>query len=118
MVILDTFKNIHGSILKIFSYIEIISVIIFTLEYIARVRTAIYIPAYKGKKRIVAQIKYVFTFMAIIDLLAIIPFYLPFLFPVRKLLFLRGIRLLRILRLFKLNRYTDALNKVKKCIKK
>jgi voltage-gated potassium channel len=85
-------------------------VIIFTLEYIARIWTAIYI--YPNRKHIVVQIKYMFTFKAIIDILSILPFYLPFLFPVKNLLFLRSIRLLRILRLFKLNRYTDALNKI------
>jgi voltage-gated potassium channel len=59
----------------------------------------------------------VFTFKAIIDILSILPFYLPFLFPVKNLLFLRSIRLLRILRLFKLNRYTDALSKVRNVLK-
>jgi voltage-gated potassium channel len=57
------------------------------------------------------------AFKAIIDLLSIIPFYLPFLFPIKNLLFLRSIRLLRILRLFKLNRYIDALGKVRDVLK-
>jgi voltage-gated potassium channel len=65
----------------------------------------------------VAQMKYIFTFKASIDILSILPFYLPFLFPVKNLLFLRSIRLLRILRLFKLDRYTDALGKIKNVLK-
>jgi voltage-gated potassium channel len=115
IVIFDTFKNIPRNILQIFSFIEIASIIIFTLEYVARLWTAIYI--YPDRKPIVAQIKYVFTFKAIIDIFSILPFYLPFLFPVKNLLFLRSMRLLRILRLFKLNRYTDALSKVRNVLK-
>jgi voltage-gated potassium channel len=115
IIIFDTFRNVPGEILKIFSSIEAVTTIIFTLEYIARVWTAIYI--YPQKRYIVAQIRYVFTFKAIIDLLSIFPFYLPFLFPVKNLLFLRIIRLLRILRLFKLNRYTNALSKVGNILK-
>jgi voltage-gated potassium channel len=115
IVVLDTFNGIPSKMLKIFSYIEISSVIIFTLEFIARIWTAIYI--YPDKKHIVAQVKYVFTFKAIIDILSILPFYLPFLFPVRNLLFLRGIKLLRIFRLFKLNRYIDALSKIRDVLK-
>jgi voltage-gated potassium channel len=116
IVIFDTFENIPGNILKIFNFIEITSIIIFTLEYIARIWTAIYI--YPDRKHIVAQIKYAFTFKSLIDILSILPFYLPFLFPVKNLIFLRGMRLLRIMRLFKLNRYTGALTKIRKVLKR
>lgn len=47
------------------------------------------------------------TPMALIDLLAIIPFYLPFFVP--DLRFVRIIRLFRILRILKLGRYSKAL---------
>lgn len=50
---------------------------------------------------------YPFRLMAIIDLLAILPFYLGFLFDMRSL---RLIRAGRVLRLMKLYRYTDALH--------
>lgn len=47
-----------------------------------------------------ARLRYIFSFMAIIDLLAVLPFYLPFLIPIdlRVLRTLRVIRLLRILK--------------------
>jgi voltage-gated potassium channel len=73
IIILDTFKGVPDSILKIFNYIEIISIVIFTLEYIARLWTAIYI--FPDRKNIVAQIKYVFTSKSIIDVLSILLFY-------------------------------------------
>ena len=49
--------------------------------------------------------------MAIIDLLSILPFYLPFFFNV-DLRVLRSLRLVRLLRIFKANRYTYAIQKV------
>jgi voltage-gated potassium channel len=55
-----------------------------------------------------ARLKYMFSFMAIIDLLAILPFYAPFIISF-DLRFLRTFRLLRLIRLLKLNRYTTAL---------
>ena len=49
--------------------------------------------------------------MAVIDLLAILPFYLPMFIPI-DLRFLRMLRLTRVLRVFKLNRYSKALNSI------
>jgi voltage-gated potassium channel len=115
IIILDTFENISINLKNIFLYIETITVIIFTLEYIARLWTAIYV--YPNKKHIIAQIKFMFTSKAVIDLISIIPFYLPFIFPIENLLFLRILRVLRFSRLLKLNRYTDALTKIKNVVK-
>lgn len=46
--------------------------------------------------------------LALVDLLAILPFYLPMIMPV-DLIGIRAVRLIRLLRIFKLNRYSDAL---------
>ncbi len=54
--------------------------------------------------------------MALVDLLAILPFYLPFIIPI-DLRVLRMVRLLRILRILKVNRYTSALSAVGNVIK-
>ena len=88
---------------------EKISVIIFTIEYLLRIWTSDLL--FPEEKRLSALRKYVLSGMAIIDLLAILPFYLPLLFPV-KLLGLRALRLVRILRVFKLNRYSDSLSSI------
>ena len=56
--------------------------------------------------------------MAIIDLLAILPFYLPFVSAdLRFLRMMRLLRLFRLLRVFKLGRYVDALQIIVKVIK-
>lgn len=107
-VIIDTFK-IPNSVETVLNYIEIFSVIIFTIEYILRIWTADLLrPELSNIK---SRLLYIFSFMAIIDLLAILPFYLPFLIPI-DLRVLRALRIIRLLRLFKINRYTTALKSV------
>ena len=81
--------------------------IVFTIEYLLRIWTAdILYPEY-GK--IVSRIKYAFSFMALIDLFAILPFYVPLLIPI-DLRTLRILRVIRFLRIFKVSRYTNALS--------
>jgi voltage-gated potassium channel len=108
LVILDTF-NFAPAVQSVFRHIEIISVIVFTAEYAARLWTSD--KTAPGLSPLAARLKYAVSFMAVIDLLAILPFYLPFVIPV-DLRILRLFRLLRLLRLLKVNRYTSALSMV------
>lgn len=110
----ETF-DISVAVQNIFEYVEMISVIIFTIEYILRLWTADLLHPKYGK--IKSRIKYIFSFMAIIDLLAIMPFYLPFIFPI-DLRALRMLRVTRLLRIFKLNRYSSALSTIALVFKK
>lgn len=114
LVILDTF-SLPPTMQKISKDIEFFSVMIFTIEYAIRLWTADYI--YPDLKRYKARLKYMVSFMAIIDLLAILPFYLPYILPI-DLRVLRTLRVIRLLRLFKLNRYTDALSTIGSVFKK
>jgi voltage-gated potassium channel len=112
LVILDTFK-LPEAVKSIFSTIEIISIIIFSIEYILRIWTSNYIyPNLKGFK---ARIKYFFTIMALIDLLSILPFFIPFIIPI-DLRVLRIFRLFRLFRLLKFNRYTQAFSNIQSVI--
>ena len=86
----------------VFHYIELITVILFIIDYILRWITADYRQG-KGKTSFAT---YPFTGWAIIDLLSILPG-LHFLAQGFKIL--RLTRLLRILRLFKFFRYTDKI---------
>lgn len=108
MVIADTFR-IPALLSDIFKIIEIISVILFSIEYILRVWTSDLL--YPKLKPIKARFRYIFSFMAIIDLLAVLPFYIPFLIPI-DLRVLRTLRVIRLLRIFKVNRYTKALSTI------
>ena len=113
MVIADTFQ-LPQYIKDIFNILEVFSVVVFTIEYLLRLWTSNYL--YPGLSTPKACIKYIFSFMAIIDLLAILPFYLPFIFPI-DLRVLRTIRVIRLFRLFKVNRYTNSLSIIARVFK-
>ena len=84
--------------------------VIFTFEYLARIWTAPFLyPEEENPWH--ARLRYVTSMMAIIDILAILPTYLPLFLP-RKLRILRLLRTLRLLRLLKMNRYTNSLEKL------
>ena len=83
--------------------------IIFTVEYLLRIWTADML--YPELSPCRARLKYVSSGMAIIDLIAILPFYLPMFMTVNPVV-IRSLRLVRLLRLFKLSRYTDAVSSI------
>lgn len=89
--------------------IEVLSVVIFSVEYLLRVWTADLL--YEDMPPLRARMKYIFSFMALIDLFAILPFYIPLVITV-DLRVLRMLRLVRLSRAFKANRYTKSLRKV------
>lgn len=95
--------------------IELFSIIVFSLEYLLRVWTAEIL--YENISPFKAKIKYIFSFMALIDFFAIIPFYIPFVIKI-DLRVLRMLRLIRLLRIVKVNRYTTALYKVLGVVRK
>jgi voltage-gated potassium channel len=89
-----------------FYYFELISITIFTIEYLARIWAAPEKAEYFEISPIKARIKYFFSPMAIIDLLAILPFFISlFIF-----IDLRYLRLLRVLRLLKLSHHFKGFN--------
>ena len=113
LVVADTFPL--PEYMKTISWrIDVFSVIIFTIEYLLRIWTADMLYPQCGK--ILSRIKYIFSFMALIDLFAILPFYIPLVIPI-DLRILRILRVVRLLRIFKVNRYTNALNTVATVLK-
>ena len=93
-------------VLDALSTIEGVASVIFTVEYALRILTADLLYPNRGKIR--SRIKYVLSPMALVDLVAILPFWLPMFLP-GTILGLRALRLVRLLRIFKLNRYFDAI---------
>ncbi len=105
-IIGDTF-NLPSWYRTLSAIVETFSVAVFTLEYILRIWTAPLL--YPSKTPFRARLRYITSFMAVIDFLSILPFYLPFVLPV-DLRVLRSLRILRLLRVFKVGRYTNALD--------
>lgn len=94
---------------RVLMRIEEFASVVFTIEYLLRILTADLL--YPGRGVLVSRVRYVLSSMAIIDLLAILPFWLPMFLPC-SMLALRSLRLVRILRILKLNRYFDALRSI------
>lgn len=112
-VILDTF-NMPEWYAQVSAIIEIISVAVFTIEYILRVWVApLYHPEMKPWR---ARVKYMLSAMALIDLLAVIPFYIS-IFPI-DLRVLRALRIIRLFRIFKVNRYINAMANIAEVFRK
>jgi len=92
---------------------ERFSMIVFTIEYALRLWSCTVVEEFKDPVR--GRIKFIFTPLSIIDLLAILPFYLPLLIP--DLRFVRSLRLFRLLRILKLSRYNESLRTLGHVIK-
>jgi len=94
--------------------VELVTVLAFALEYALRLWTADYLYPEFGRLR--AAGKYILSFNGIVELLAFLPYFLPFFFPTGAVAF-RMFRVVRILRLFRINAYYDALNVIGDVIK-
>lgn len=105
-VMLETVKPLETTYSHVFYLFEVISVAVFTVEYLLRLWAITLDPAYQHPVK--GRLRYVFTPMALIDLVAILPFYLPFAFSI-DLRIVRLLRLLRIFRLLKMTRYVESM---------
>lgn len=114
MVVIESFKGLSSQAKECMRIFEIVSISIFSIEYILRIWTADIlfdnIPPHK------ARIKFIFSFLAVIDLLAILPFYIPFIIPL-DLRALRAVRIIRLLRIFKVSRFTKSIEIIGRVIK-
>lgn len=108
-VILESVSSLSIRFDRAFAIFEAVSVIIFTCEYVARVWVCCAGQGYRGAVR--GRLKFVFSPMALIDLAAILPFYLPAFLSV-DMRVLRALRLLRLLRMLKLGRYSRAMQDI------
>lgn len=109
-IILESEQQLNEAYGRIFVSIEFFSVMVFSVEYGLRVWSCVENPKYRN--RLTGRLRYMSSTMAIIDLLAILPFYLTFVVAYLPfdLIFLRVIRLFRLFRLLKVARYLKALN--------
>mgnify|MGYP001269479359 FL=1 len=94
VVMLESVESIEKEYGGLLLALEWFFTILFTIEYFLRIYS------------INRPIKYIFSSMGIIDLLAILPTYLIFTFPnLHTLTVIRSVRIIRIFRVFKLKRY-------------
>ena len=104
VVVVESVPEINAAYGAWFAAFELFSVAVFSLEYVLRVWAAPADPTGIYARPFSGRLRYVFSPMALIDLLAIAPFFLAFLGAD-----LRFLRVLRLLRLLKLTRYFPAM---------
>ena len=90
--------------------IEIITVILFGIEYLLRIWTAEYLYPRRGKVK--ASLRFLVSFDGIVDLCTILPF-----FFLSGFIALRMLRVVRILHLFRINAYYDSFNVITSVLK-
>lgn len=113
-IILESVHELHEAYEIYFHAFDVVSVMIFSIEYVLRVWTygVKYSQeeggAWRGRK------EYLFSFYGLIDFFGTLPFYLQLLFPG---LDLRFLRLFRLMRIFKLSRYNSALSDLAEAVR-
>jgi len=93
---IETLPNLSPGTRQLLRYIEVVTVAIFTAEYVARVVVAD------------NKIGFMLSFFGIVDLLAILPFYVSTGIDLRSI---RALRLIRLFRILKLARYSEAVRR-------
>jgi voltage-gated potassium channel Kch len=111
-VVLESVMNIHYILDLEFIILDAIAVGIFTLEYCMRIYCCVEEPRFK--RAISGRFKQIREPSSLIDLMAIVPFFLEVF--LHHLFDLRFLRVFRLLRLLKLTRYTGATKTLTKVI--
>ncbi len=104
-IVLESVRDLRQAWAAWFGGFEVASVIVFTAEYVLRLWTCVEDPRYA--RPVAGRLRAAASPLLLIDLLAIAPFYLPFVGV--DLRFLRALRLFRVFRVAKLARYSQGL---------
>ncbi len=113
-MMLESIESHYETYKTYYQIFDIFSIAVFSVEYMIRIWIADEVYPELGKLK--SRFKYIFSFFGIIDLLAILPFYLPMFIKV-DLRFMRILRLMRIFRVFKLVRFLGSIQLLLTAIK-
>ena len=103
-VILESVDSIQYVLHLEFIILNTLAVAIFTVEYLMRMYSVVEEPGFR--KPVLGRLRYAKSISALVDLLAILPFFLEVF--LHHLIDLRFLRVFRLMRLLKLTRYTGA----------
>ena len=93
---------------KSFEMFEFISVVIFTFEYALRIWSSMENPLYSLKGPMKGRVAYGLSFFCIVDLISILPYWLNLLGLIAEVEFTTAIRMFRLVRLLKADKYLNA----------
>jgi len=113
-IIFESVRSIRNAYSNLFNNFEILSVGVFSVEYILRVWSSTSSPNFANP--IFGRLRFILTPFLLIDLMSILPFYL--MMQGIDLRYLRILRIFRIFRLAKLARYSKALRLLLKVLNK
>jgi voltage-gated potassium channel len=105
-VILESVESIGAAYSGLFKIFSLFSVTFFSVEYLSRLWVCT--ENKKFENPVAGRLRYAMTPLALIDLMVLVPFFLPFFVQI-DLRILRVLRLLRLFTLFKLTRYSSSL---------
>ena len=104
-VVLESIEHLSIAHGPVFHAFDLFSVAVFSVEYLLRLWTAVELDDRRFRHPVLGRLRWMVSPMALIDLLAVLPFYLGMFVEMD----LRAIRVLRVLRVFKLGRYSMAM---------
>ena len=113
-IVLESHANIQSKYGNYFRIFEIFTVMIFTIEYLCRIYTA---KCKYGDGNITSIFKFIFSFEGMIDLISILPFYLPLAIKL-DFRFMRIFKVSKVFRIFKLGRYSKSFDTIKRVLKR
>jgi len=115
-MVVESVERVHSLVPLWFTVFEYFSVAVFSVEYVLRVWSCVEDPAYANP--VVGRLRFALAPLSLVDLAAVLPFYLPFLgVDLRMLRMFRLLRVMRIMRIAKLARYSDSLQMLVRVVK-
>jgi voltage-gated potassium channel len=105
VVVLESVPAYEARFRALFIAIELFSLVVFTVEYALRVWVAVEHAPYRHLRKRVARLRFVTSPFGIVDLLAVVPFWLAFAGPAD----LRVVLIFRFVRFLKLARYSPSM---------
>lgn len=95
----ETLPDLASTVRQVLYGIEVVTVVVFTVEYLVRIAVAQH------------RMRFVFSFFGLVDLAAILPFYLTTGVDLRAI---RAVRFVRLFRALKLLRYSEAIHRFRR----
>jgi len=104
-VALESVAPLRAAYAVEFDAIELVSLVVFSAEYLLRIWSAIEYGPHKHMSPVKARLKYMVSAAGLVDLVAVLPFWFAPLLPAD----LRVLQALRVLRFLKIARYSPAM---------
>jgi voltage-gated potassium channel len=115
-MVVESVERVRVAVPAWFKTFELFSVVIFSVEYALRMWSCV--EDSHHARPILGRVRFALSPLAIVDALAVLPFYLPFLgVDLRVFRMFRLFRIMRIMRIAKLARYSDSLQMLLRVVK-